>query len=211
MSSLALVTAPAGEPLTLVRVRSHLRLDATGSPATHPDDDDLNAFITAARERVEGRNGYLRRALVSQIWDYKLDDFPSARGSIRIPLPPLISVGSISYVDSDGVSQTLAASVYDVDTAPAPGEIHLAWNQTWPSARNQKNAVTVRFTAGYAVTNSPVSDYGENVPKPILQAMLLMIGDWYNNREETVVGSITSQIPMGVKALLSPYRIYGGF
>lgn len=210
MSSLSLVTAPAAEPLTIERVRSHLRLIATEDPASHADDADLLALMTMARQRVEGMNGFLRRALVEQVWNYILDAFPSGGGSIRIPLPPLVSVDQINYVDGNGDTQTLADSVYDVDAAAAPGEVYLAYNQSWPSVRNQKNAVTIKFTAGYQATSSPVVDIAENVPKPILQAMLLMIGDFYNNREETVVGSITSQLPMGAEALLSPYRIYGG-
>ncbi|MBY5942774.1 head-tail connector protein [Halomonas sp. DP5N14-9] len=40
-------------------------------------------------------------------------------------------------------------------------------------------------------------------------AMLLLIGHWYENREAVVVGTITSEVPMAVEALIQPYRIYG--
>ena len=40
-------------------------------------------------------------------------------------------------------------------------------------------------------------------------AMLLMIGHWYANREAVVIGTITSEVPLAVNALLQPYRIYG--
>ncbi|MBI46752.1 MAG: hypothetical protein CMG91_04685 [Marinobacter sp.] len=40
----------------------------------------------------------------------------------------------------------------------------------------------------------------------ITTAMLLLIGHWYVNRESVVVGAITSELPMAVEALISPYR-----
>ena len=40
----------------------------------------------------------------------------------------------------------------------------------------------------------------------ITAAMLLLIGHWYTNRESVVVGTITSELPMAVEALISPYR-----
>lgn len=36
----------------------------------------------------------------------------------------------------------------------------------------------------------------------IQQAVLLLVGHWYANREEVVVGAAANQIPMGVSALL---------
>lgn len=42
----------------------------------------------------------------------------------------------------------------------------------------------------------------------LVTAMLLIIGTWYANRESVVVGSISSELPMGVKSLIEPYRHY---
>ncbi len=39
-------------------------------------------------------------------------------------------------------------------------------------------------------------------------AMLLIIGNWYANREAVVVGTITSELPMAVNALIEPYQFY---
>ncbi|MBW5800068.1 head-tail connector protein [Halomonas elongata] len=37
-------------------------------------------------------------------------------------------------------------------------------------------------------------------------AMLLLIGHWYENREAVVMGTIATQVPMAVEALIAPYR-----
>lgn len=42
----------------------------------------------------------------------------------------------------------------------------------------------------------------------ITTAMLLLIGHWYANRESVVVGTITSEMPMAVDSLISPYRFF---
>jgi uncharacterized phiE125 gp8 family phage protein len=55
-----------------------------------------------------------------------------------------------------------------------------------------------------------VAGYGddaEDVPQAIRQAMMLMIGHWYENREDTLgVGNI-QRIPQGSEYLLWPYRV----
>ncbi|EEW3262234.1 phage gp6-like head-tail connector protein [Escherichia coli] len=52
----------------------------------------------------------------------------------------------------------------------------------------------------------------ETPPREILftsgiwAAMLLLIGHWYANREAVNVGNITSELPLGVEALLLRHR-----
>lgn len=41
----------------------------------------------------------------------------------------------------------------------------------------------------------------------IRAACLLIAGNLYGNREDIVVGTITSELPMGSKSMLMPYRI----
>jgi Phage QLRG family, putative DNA packaging. len=36
----------------------------------------------------------------------------------------------------------------------------------------------------------------------VKQAILLLVGHWYANREEVVIGAAANQVPMGVNALL---------
>ncbi|WP_095497215.1 head-tail connector protein [Paraferrimonas haliotis] len=43
--------------------------------------------------------------------------------------------------------------------------------------------------------------------EPCELAGLLVIAHWFANRESVVVGTITSEVPQGFKALLNPYRI----
>jgi uncharacterized phiE125 gp8 family phage protein len=163
------------------------------------EDPELYALIRAARQQAET---FTRRALITQTWDLKLDCFPTEL--IRLPFPPLITVSSINYVDVNGVTPTLwAASKYIVDAPVGDhaqrGRITLAYGEVWPITRDIANAVTVQFIAGYGAA--------PDVPQGIKQAMLLMIGNWYANRESVNVGNIVNEMPQSANALLWGYRV----
>ncbi|WP_337056301.1 head-tail connector protein [Pseudomonas sp. USHLN015] len=44
--------------------------------------------------------------------------------------------------------------------------------------------------------------------KDVEQAILLLVGHWYNNREATVLGVSTAALPFGVEALLWSRRSF---
>lgn len=193
--SLNLVTAPAVEPLSVQEVKDHLRAIDDGNAV---EDALLEQLIVSVRQSLDGRDGMLNRQLITATWDYTVHEFP--RGiSIDLPLAPVQSIDSISYVDADGATQTWASSNYtlsaDLDQRP---RVYLEHGKSWPGTRDDPDAVTIRFDAGYGGAAS-------DVPAPIRAAMLLLIGNLYNSRESTVIGTIVSELPMGVEALLSPY------
>lgn len=181
--------APATEPLSLADAKLHLRV------VSDDDDDLITALIQGAREYVET---FLRRQLVTATWAMTLDEFPDSDGDITLPLPPLASVTSIAYVDGDGDDQTLDSANYTVHTNCEPGKITLAYGESWPSTRDQPDAVTVAFVAGYGAAAA--------VPAGIVAAIKLVLGDLYENREAAVLGTIRSDNPT-VKNLLWTYRI----
>lgn len=186
--SLKLITAPTAEPVTLLEAKDHLRVDGA-------DEDALiSVLITAARKWCEEYTG---RQFVTATWDWTMDSFCP---SFVAPIPPLQSVTSIKYLDTAAVEQTLASSVYRVDAVSEPGRIALDYGQSWPSTHPVINAVTIRFVAGYGAPQA--------VPEPIRQAMLILIGEMYEQREESLVGTIQSSVPFGVRALLTPYKVW---
>lgn len=66
----------------------------------------------------------------------------------------------------------------------------------------------VQYVAGYpAAGEDPLG----NLPEPIKTAMQLLIGDVYENRENTVIGTITTSLQFALEAHLWPYRQRGGF
>jgi uncharacterized phiE125 gp8 family phage protein len=184
--------APVGEPLTYVDLKEHLRIDIS-------DDDSLvDAYISAARVYVEERASI---ALLSQTFDYYLDDWPSG-DTLYLPRPPLQSVTYVKYYDEDHTVYTFAAASYYVDTIGAPGRIVLNDGYDWPTiSLRPANGVQVRFIAGYG---DPA-----DVPTPIQHALRLLVGVMYENREDAtfIAGMTMTSIPHGVAALLRPYNM----
>jgi uncharacterized phiE125 gp8 family phage protein len=199
----ALVTAPAYEPVTLSDMRDHLRV------TTHDDDAYLTALIVAAREWSET---FTRRCFVQQTWDQWFDGFPSG-DRIELSKAPLVSVTGVYYTDYAESTTTMTVSTeYVVDSDSVPGAVCLAYGTTWPSfTPSVKNPVKVRYVAGYSAAASddspPVYDYRANVPKSIKHAIKLIVGHYYNNRENTIAGVGLTDIPFGAEYLLWPYRI----
>lgn len=209
--TLTLVTAPAELALTLAETKAHLRVEDVAN-----DEDALILALTrAAHEHLDGKDGWLGRALLTQTWDLVLDGFPGRRtraggysgpgfaaDAIRVPLPPLISVTTLKYIDTAGDEQTWDAANYTVDIGSQPARIIPVYGVSWPAARAAVNSVTVRIVAGYGSRNA--------VPMTIKHAMLLLIGHWYEHREEVLVGTIAQRLPSTVEALLMPYQVWDG-
>ncbi len=192
---------PAVEPITLEEAREHLRVTPYGSPLAHPDDDYIAALIVAARQWCEQ---YLRRALATQSIAVVVDEL---KGSIELPFSPAQAIDSITYIDTAGATQTLATSVYQLDNYSEPPMVKLKFDQDWPTTRDQEDAATITYTAGYTEGESPNTF---PLPGVIRAAMLLIIGNLYENRQEDVLhGSkhAFNSLPMGVYALLQPYRL----
>ncbi len=161
------------------------------------EDDFLSDKIIAAREYCED---FQNRAYLTQTWDLWLDSFPSG-GCIRIPLPPLQSVTSIKYYDTANVEATMAIADYFVDDKSEPGRLSLAYGKSWPSTTLRPvNGVCIEFVAGYG--NAAAA-----VPKKVKQAMLLLIGHWYVNREAALTGAVSKEIEFAVHALLWMDRV----
>ncbi len=140
-----------------------------GCPTSNTTSDPLlSALIKSARTSAEKMT---RRALITQTLDYKLDCFPVCE--LWLPKPRLQSVTSITYVDTDGVTQTLASDQYRVDSDSEPARITPVYGAVWPYTRTVTNAVTVRYVCGYGAAAS--------VPDSIKQWMLLRIKHFYDN------------------------------
>jgi uncharacterized phiE125 gp8 family phage protein len=189
--SLNLVTAPTVEPVTLSEAKTDLRVTA--------DDEDslITSMIQAARGMAET---ITHRALTTQTWDWKLDGFPNRW--LEVPLAPLVSVSSISYIDIAGATQTWSAAEYivvDAGAMTAPGRIVPAYGKSWPNPRGLPNDITVRFVAGYGGASS--------VPAEIRWALLLIVGELYARRESALVGATIVNVPYSAEMLLSPYVV----
>jgi len=191
---LSLVTAPTVEPIGLEETKVHLRLDGSDY------DTEVTRLIVAARKHFET---VTRRRLVQQTWNYTLPAFPI--GDILLPIQPVSSVTSVNYVNGSGV--TTAFTDFTLISDGPRSRVVADYNVSWPTTRTHGNAVTVQFVAGYEPTTDSPQDLAGNVPEDIKQALLLIVGDFNENKEKTTPLRI-EELPTTL-ALLSPYILRG--
>lgn len=173
---LVLQTAPVSEPVTVDELAQHLRIDEYDSSSS----TELESFIQAASEHVEEITS---RALFTQTWNYYIDKFPSCN-SLKLPFGNLQSVTHVKYTDSDGTETTMTVSTeYLVETnGNQCGRIVLPYYVSWPSfTAYPSNPIVVQFVCGW--------DDTDDIPEKYKQAIKLICGDFYDNRESQLFSS----------------------
>lgn len=182
-------TSAATEPLTLSEAKLHCRVD-------HSDEDTLiTALISTAREFAERSTG---RTLAQRTFTMSMTAFPDGGADIIVHRSPLISVQSVYYYNDAGANTLMVSGTdYRVRTGCIPGRISLpVTGTTWPITSAVDDAVRVSYTAG------------GSVPACAKQAMLMLVGHWYENRESVVVGDgSSSAVHLASRALLESIRI----
>lgn len=162
--------------LPLADAKAHLRV-------THDDEDALiSSLRDAAVGHVERVSGI---ALAEGDWLWSMRRFPAR---VDLPMGPVSALGDVSYLDSEGAEQTYA------DARLVGSSVFPAVNGSWPTAYEQ---ASVEFTAGLASA--------DEAPELVAAAKLLL-GHLYENREAVNVGNITTELPLGVQALIDTYR-----
>lgn len=190
---LTLVAAPELQPVSLELAKAHLRIDSTA------EDIVVQGMIDAATQMVDGPDGNFGLALLTQTWDLWLGEFPCG-SVIELPLRPVQTITYLQYTDSDGVLQTVDTDDYVLDSKSMPPLIVPAYGASWEATQDIRNAVNVRFVAGFG-------DAVKDVPQRIIQAILLTVGHWYENR-----GASGAALPEQIDdVLLAPYRRYWKF
>lgn len=185
--SVVITNQPDGEPVSLDDAKGHLGV------TDDAHDNLLTGLITGAVSWCESYTGrvFIRRSAAFRIDGWPLD------GVIRTPIPPLISVESIGYLDSNGEQQVLPVDQYRVDTASVPGRITPAYGVSWPTVRAVPDAITVTLDAGYGLTEE------SKVPEGIRAAILLHVQKYFDRDDRE-----GSYLDAAIESLLNQYRVY---
>lgn len=61
---------------------------------------------------------------------------------------------------------------------------------------------------GFKIEDSYGGESQGPVPEALKQAVRMLVGHWYENREASVVGVAAQPLPMGVDAIVSEFRCY---
>lgn len=183
--SVAITAAPAAEPLTTADAKAHLRVD-------HADDDTLIAAnVAAARAHVEARTG---TRLYTQTVSMKAESWDDLAS---LPVAPIQSITSVSYVDTAGAPQTLSTDYYDARLFGLEPGLALKFGQSWPPMQD-RSLLTVVAVVGYGAAGTQ--------PPEVIHAIKLVVGDMYEHRETVGAGAVSLPVASTVDALLANHR-----
>lgn len=203
--SLQIITEPTTTPVTLSDLKVYLRVEST------EEDWIIQEFIEAATSQVQN---YIKRAIITQTLELTMDGFADytdekllALGAgvhtgsrsyltgyssqIDLPMPPVQSITSIKTFNRSNTESTFSSSNYELNEQG--GAVYLNDGALWPSDLRDREAVKVRYVAGYG-------DSGSSVPKPIIQTIRSIAAEMYDCRESCELTTMH-------KTMLSPYRL----
>lgn len=176
VSRATVVTGPTSEPVTLTQAKKQLEIST--SDTAH--DDQLTLLIQAAREQWEHDTD---SCCLTQTLSVTLEEWED--DEIYLPKRPVQSITSITYYDTGNTQQTLSTSVYSLDASCRA--VRLKYQQIWPPIVDRWDAVTVTYVAGYTSTT--------NVPAIAKQAILLLVGHYFENRDQ-LLGESMQTLPV---------------
>lgn len=180
--------------LSTTDAMTHLRVTSTNEAGY------IGNLVSLAVEYVENITG---RSLANRKYTWKLDSFPDGE-FLYLPKPPLAystGISSITYIDTDGSTDTWGSTYYTVDATSVPARLTPAYQETWPITRDVPNSVTITFDGGYTSSS--------NVPHNLLHAVRFITAHYWANRQEVVSspGFNPVSIPKNSDWLMAPYII----
>lgn len=186
---LILTAGPSAEPISLDEAKAHCRVDGDA------EDTLIASLVLAARLHIER---CLDVALISQSWSLYLDQWPE-RGSVELPLAPLLSLNAVRLYGPTGSSMTLDPALFDVDAYSRRPRLSRREGQSWPLPGRCVNGIEIAFTAGYGPDP-------EDVPMPLRLAIKMLVAHWHEAREPVLLGETAVPVPSTIASLLGPYR-----
>jgi len=181
-------SAPTSYPISLTEAKEHLRITDT------TEDTLIESLIQASTEYCEI---YENRKYCNQTIVACYDSFDS---KLILPCNPVQSISSITYIDDNEVEQTLDSSLYTLDNYSCPSFVYISSSASLPTVNSDyPNPVRVTYEAGYE--SNPSST--DSIPARVKASIKLILGALFENRENFITGTITSEIPFSAKCLLN--------
>jgi uncharacterized phiE125 gp8 family phage protein len=180
-----LLAGPAEEPVSLAEAKAFLRVDDTAEDAL------ITTLIGAARLHVEGVTG---RALLAQSWRVVLDAWPEDR-QVKLPVTPFMAVTEITAYDAAGAAHAVPLAQFMSE----PDRLLLPANVTGMPVLRERQGIEIDYVAGFGTEPA-------EVPADIRQALLLLVGYWFEHRDAVIVAGSGAVVPSGFDRMVAGYK-----
>ena len=133
---------------------------------------------------------------LNSVWECYFDDFEDV---LKLYPANVTEIVSVKYKDINGTQQTLSTADYQQDLVSRPARIIVNQNSVFPATDESTNNVVIQFRAGYSSFDT--------MPEMLKVAIYMIVGHWYENRQDVVVGRTISQMPLASEYILEKYRV----
>lgn len=196
--------------ITLAEAKQHLRVTSSA------DDSYITGLIGMALDACEQYVGYsIRKASVKYAFDGftgpmvsvdTLNPFGMIEGNMLRLFTRVLSVDAIKYVDQNNTVQT-ATDWIDAPVKFGQFGRTIVFESTPGNLTDDTVRMIVELTEGFELASAIGVNESSKFPVSIKHAALLLIGQYYDNRQAIVVGATQSKMDYNHEYLLDKYRI----
>lgn len=204
MKNSIVTVAPSVEPVSTTEAKAQLRIHADDTTY----DTEITRKLAAARQWVERRYGI---AIITQTRKQTQDQFPcdGKWSAVKLLYPPVQSITTFSYTDSEGTTQTLVAGTNYSSTGlmtPTVGAQDIVIPELypisfWPTIKSVPGAVSITYVAGFG-------NDGTYVPQPVKEAILMVLAHFFEQRQAEITGESIAKFEMDVDRVMSAYEVF---
>ena len=202
----------ATDYISLAEAKQHLRVTA------NDDDTYIGGLIAMALDACSNYLGYSIKKSTAKYGFDSLTGSPALINPVNgLNIPSgnylrvnsrVLAVNSVSYVNDSQVITAFAGA--DWITAPDPmGNYsrNIFINTAPDSITDDTIKYIIEVSEGFNIVGTASVDPDTIFPMSIKHAALLLVGQYYDNRNAIVVGTIQAKISLGFEYLLDPYKI----
>ncbi|CAK9097102.1 Uncharacterized protein SCF082_LOCUS45562, partial [Durusdinium trenchii] len=178
MEALTITTPADTLPISVSDLKAHMRI-------THSADDDYITDLAWMAYAWIEREADI--TISETAYSLVMSEFDPV---VILPKPPVSSVDSVSYYDSDNESQSLSEGTDFYLVNSTKQAAMLTPVERWPSVYSRPDAITISFTCE-----------SDPVPHQVSHLMRLLVSNAYEFREGEIMLK-TEQLKLGVDRLL---------
>lgn len=196
--------------ISLAETKTHLRVTSSA------DDSYITGLISMALDACEMYVGYsIRKAAMKYAFSGftgpnvsvdTLNPYGLIEGNILRLYTRVLSVQAIKYVDTNNAVQT-ATDWIDAPVKFGQFGRSIVFESTPTNLTDDTVRMIVELTEGFELASATGVNESAKFPVSIKHAALLLIGQYYDNRQAVVIGATQNKMDYNHEYLLDKYRI----
>lgn len=196
--------------ISLAETKTHLRVTSSA------DDAYITGLISMALDACETYVGYsIRKAAMKYAFSGftgpmvsvdTLNPYGLIEGNILRLYTRVLSVQAIKYVDTNNAVQT-ATGWIDAPVKFGQFGRSIVFESTPTNLTDDTVRMIVELTEGFELASASGVNESAKFPASIKHAALLLIGQYYDNRQSIVIGATQNKMDYNHEYLLDKYRI----